>query len=299
MRRLLILLLAAAGFASPVVAGLPTWPAGLTVYRLKQGANGYTGWSDTFINSSAGDSGKNFGGDDTLFVSPGAWTGTWHPGRSKILHKADLSQILPDNFVIALAREYWYEAQGGSGTATSDTAGVHRVFFPWAEGAGTGTASSSAATWTTATDSTQWTSPGCSSVNSNNYGWSWTSIDSTVGSAFSGADTADVNAAVNDMQAQPLALFRPKNSATEPGRRGWVTFDWTHQAQLWQLGANTNNGVVIQSHNSNNNKQWGLISSEHPDTTYRPYLMIYGFAVTQDTVTVTLGGDVPLGLGPN
>ena len=249
--------------------------------------SGYAGSEFTFICSAAADSGKNFGAADTLYVSNGAYTGPFHAGFNKMLGKFDIS-ALPDSAVIVRARIWLYQIGGATGT-TSDTLQFSRIYPPWTEGTGAqaGTASVASATWTTrhANDSPAdvftggaWFGNGATLIGSGSLGAFWISgSDSSVTPSMSGADTADVkiSSLTADITAFPFGYTFAKTGAPATSKAGWVAVDCTRQVRLWHIGANTNNGFLVNLHNNvTSNKAFKYFSDNYANKSYRPKLVV-------------------------
>jgi hypothetical protein len=251
---------------------------------------GYSGSEFTFINSSAADSGKNFGAADTLYLSGAGYTGPFRAGQNKILWKFDIG-ALPDSAVIVEAKLYLYQRANNTG-ANADTVVAYRIFPPWTEGTGTGTASVASATWTTrhANDSPAdvytggaWSANGASGVSAAGaFGrWWGTSGDSSITSTFTGSDTVDVKnsslhsggAPVFDRATEGVLGFA-KTGVPAGSKSGWITIDLTHQVDLWHTGANTNNGGIVEMHSNTNNKVFPIFSDNYANLPYRPKLVV-------------------------
>jgi hypothetical protein len=306
MRSLLaaLALLLAAG---PALAGAPVrsqWVRTMTFQNGVAPLASYSGIEATFINSSAADSGKNFGAADTLHLSGAAWTG-WRSGQNKLLIKCDIS-ALPDSSSIVEAKAYLYQRANNTG-ANTDTVVAYRLFPPVTFGTGNGTASVSSATWTTRHQNDSpadvytgggWGAAGASAVGTTSaVKWWGTAGDSAVGASFTGGDTVDVkNAGVAavDRSAEGVLGFT-KTGAGAGTRSGWWTIDMTHQFDLWHTGANTNNGFIVEMHSNANNKSFPILGDNFPDKPYRIKVVIK--YIDPEEIEASGGGSVVPGAG--
>jgi len=275
-----------------------TFYSGLTTLTLQNGTDSYTGCEDTFINSSAADSGKNYGAADTLFLSGAANASTWHPGINTVLMQWDVSD-LPDSAIITRARLFLFQSLGATGSQT-DSLVINRLPQYFDEGTGTGTASSSSATWHTRGISSiktggsgNWHKAGADSASAGTNARQWVSQTNAVDATMTGSDTISVdNAAIavaNDYITDAVGLSLPKTGVGANNQRGWVAWEVTKyvrgaNSHTYDLNANIVS-LLIRMHNNANNKLFSYISSEYATTAYRPKLVIEYF----DPTTVASG----------
>jgi hypothetical protein len=294
MRRFLGLgLLLAVLSASPAFSGSGTQYSGLTTMTFQNGVAptaGYTGCVDTYINSSAADSGLNHGSADSLRVSGASNASTFKTKQNKTLILFDIS-ALPDSGVIASATLWVWQKLGATGTGYTDSLLVLRCLRSWTVGTGSnaGTAQAASVDWQdrgTGADKGQWLGAGATSVSTaptaSGYGPSTgligASSDSAVtASIFTGTDTlwtgANGGSGVGDYARDFIGATRLMTGAGAL-KWGWILVDITAQVRRWHIGANRNDGLILATHNNANNKVFAFASSDFADKLYRPKLVV-------------------------
>lgn len=241
-------LLAAALALGVADAGNPTRYSGVTTMTFQNGVAptvGYAGCEDTFLKEA--DIGRNWGNSNYIRCGGDGIGGQEYTP----LIKFDIS-ALPDSAVIIQARLWFYQASTVA-IADSPELAVYRSYYPWTEGSGSDSASTtSAATWTTRVSGSNWTLSGAQSESATNASATWQASGSdtaTVGTVFVGSDTLNHVSVIGlaDRPKDAIHTRLPRASAATLSRKGWFSMDVTHQVELWHNGANTNNGFIIQA----------------------------------------------------
>lgn len=285
--------------ALPVAAwaGLGVEYSGVKQIVIQQGLNGYNRVADTHIHSGAATT--NYGAADTLKISSSSWTG-YQSGQHKILIKFDVPAALHDSAVVVQAYLGLYQCSGYSGGTALDTVQVMRIGAPWNEGTGgnAGAVQSGNACWTNRyTGPIAWLTAGASNVTTNNTAPTYTSIyyvnqwaswtegaggDSlAVGYTATGTDSMwnGISGYVYfDVARDPISQTTLKVGAGALNRQGWVFWNVGDQVRRWQIGANEDDGFLLQFHTQTANRLFAFYSSNYGTTSWqvahRPMLII-------------------------
>jgi len=288
VKRLALAALAAVFWVGVASAGQYSGITSMTFQNGVAPTSGYTGCADTFIAAAVTDSSKNFGAGDSLKVSSAAWTGN-QPGLHRTLLGFDIS-ALPDSAVITQAYLYLYQCLGATGAST-DTLHVYRLGKAWVEGSGGngGTVSTTTARWQCyGTAAQKWAAVGAG-LKSHRFRYPaasfGVSVDSAVTASFYGTDTQTTGGANFDV---PFVADAMNVLYTGAGtlRQGWQVFDVTHLVRLWHIGQINNEGMLIEQHNTTNNKLFAFWSSSavvNGLKVYRPKLVVQYFDPTSGT----------------
>lgn len=304
MRRPLVLVMcvAATGAVNIAQAGNGSRYSGITTTTFQQGVSptsDYAGCEDTFISSN--DSNANFGGSHYLRVG-----GEDAPlSFSTTLIRFDIS-ALPDSAVIIRARLWFYQTSE-VGAAEAPDLHVYRIFNTWTEGTADSAATSTAATYNNRT-TVSWNTAGAKFEGPSNLLSTWQASGNdtaTVGTVFTGTDTANYapTLAAYDRPKDPLCKRTTRGSGAINSRKGWLSLDVTHQVELWHVGANSNNGFLIQGDEEGYATPGELYwcSSEFPYALKRPKLEVTYFDPTSGSSGVGGGHLVsgyPWNVGP-
>lgn len=289
--------------ALPVAAwaGLGVEYSGVKQIVIQQGLNGYNRVADTHIHSGAATT--NYGAADTLKISSSSWTG-YQSGQHKILIKFDVPAALHDSAVVVQAYLGLYQCAGYAVGTALDTVRVLRVGEPWNEGTGgnAGAVQSGNACWNNRyTGPTAWLTAGASNTSTNNptngattyfthfYMNQWMSStqgaggDSlAVGYTATGTDTMwnGIGSFIQfDVARDPIAQSTLKvGTPAGNNRQGWVFWNVGDQVRRWQIGANEDDGFLLQFHNQTANRLFAFYSSNYGTTSWqvahRPMLII-------------------------
>lgn len=309
-----------AWLAMPVggaIAGFGVEYSGVQQIVLQNGLNGWNRTTDTRICSSKATT--NFGSADSLKLSGSGWTG-YDAGQNRILIKGDIQAALDDSAVVVQAYFGMYQCSGYAASAALDTVDVKRVGAPWVEGTGgnAGAVQSGSACWTNrSAGPTAWQSAGCSATTDNgtialyvNQWASWNGLtsggDSTcINPAMCGTDTLynGLGSLVKFDQARDPISTTTLKVGTPAGkyRQGWVFWDVSKQVRLWQIGANEDDGFLLQFHNQTANRMFAFYSSNYGTTSWqkahRPMFIIRYIVKGNRTSTVAAGAGAGSGRG--
>lgn len=269
--------------ASIAHGGNGTRYSGITTMTFQNGVSptsGYTGCEDTFLKEA--DPGRTWGNSSYIRCGgDGAGGQEYTP-----LLKFDIS-ALPDSAIILRARIWVYQSSAVAG-ADIPSIHVYRSFYPWTEGAlSDSTSSTAVATWTTRVSGSNWSTAGAQAEMANNNSASWQASGndtSATGTVMTGSDTLNWAASIGsfDRPFDPILKRMSRGAASTNSRKGWVTFDVTHQVELWHVGANTNNGLIFQA-DEDAYAMTGVLwwrSSEFANVLYRPKLEVTYFDPT-------------------
>lgn len=254
---------------------------------------GYSGCEATYHTTGIAfaDSGKNFGACSILRVGGTLAT----EGESQTLIKFDVTG-LPDSAVITNARLWLYQIGPDTNMApiNFEALYVYRLFNAWTEGTGTcsGTTQAASADWSNRTG-LAWSSVGAKTPGTANSGRFWapgtSTADSATAGSFYGSDS--LSASTGDITLDKEASSAWKNGTVTARRLGWININVTHQARLWHIGANPNNGLLINMYDSQSTYRLRFASDNYvTDIRRRPKLIID--YIDPEAVESAAGGSV-------
>lgn len=215
---------------------------------LRQGVNGYTGCSDTYLYES---SENNYGDSDSIYVR---YDANYYYDRVTLI-RFDLSGQLPSGACIksATLRLYQYSAHNMNAEDWLKV-GAYRLMKNWTEGTG----GTTGATWSYrhANRTYPWLSPAARGVDSD-----------------TDADRHHTHHVPHPYVGIPDSVV----TITDGAR--WVEWDVTPSVQFWASTPSGNYGLVLDwwregVWNYDDNSGTNMRSKEYSDPNYRPQLVI-------------------------